>query len=53
MAARNGNCEILVKLLNLGADFTISDSSKNSAIHYSAAYGFLECIEILIEAGAN
>lgn len=49
MAARNGNLAILSKLIYYQADYTISDSSKNNAIHHAAAYGFIECIETLIE----
>ena len=30
-----------------------SDSSKNYAIHYAAAYGFYECIELLMKVGAD
>lgn len=44
MASRNGNLAILSKLLYYGADFKISDSSKNTAIHHAAAYGFLDCV---------
>ncbi|CAD8047889.1 unnamed protein product [Paramecium primaurelia] len=49
MAARNGNQTILSKLIYYGADVTISDSSKNNLIHHAAAYGFLECVQTLIE----
>lgn len=40
-------------LLQNGADFNQHDSSKNYPIHYAAAYGFQECIELLVQAGAD
>ena len=40
-------------LLKHGANFDDPDSSKNYPIHYAAAYGWIECIDLLIQAGAN
>lgn len=48
MAARNGNLKILSLLLKHGADYNLGDSSKNTPLHYAAAYGFPECISHLI-----
>jgi ankyrin repeat protein len=53
MAARNGSLTCLAILLQHGADFNKPDSSKNTALHYAAAYGFIECVELLIRAGAD
>jgi len=36
-----------------GADFNQADTSDNYPIHYAAAYGFSECIEALLKAGAD
>jgi len=38
---------------NSGADFKQGDSSDNTAMHYAAAYGWIDCIDILKEAGAD
>ena len=53
MAVRNGNVRIASYLLKHGSDFDKPDSSDNYAIHYAAAYGFPECIDILVQAKAN
>jgi len=53
MAARNGNVKILSLLLYHGAEYNMPDSSKNTPLHYAAAYGFPECIEELMKAGAD
>jgi ankyrin repeat protein len=48
MAVRNGNTDIASLLLMKGAEFNGTDSSKNSCVHYAAAYGFPDCIDLLI-----
>lgn len=53
VAVRNGNLKIASYLLAKGAEFNGADSSGNSAVHYAAAYGFPECIEVLTRAGAD
>lgn len=53
MAVRNGNIDIASLLLMKGAEFNGTDSSKNSCVHYAAAYGWSDCIDLLIKAGAN
>lgn len=35
------------------ADPSCADSSSNSAAHYAAAYGWLECLKLLVERGAD
>lgn len=39
--------------MNSGADYEQADSSNNYPIHYAAAYGFPECIDVLVKAGAD
>jgi ankyrin repeat protein len=53
MAVRNGNIDVASLLLMHGAEFNGADSSKNTCVHYAAAYGFPECIALLITAGAD
>jgi len=36
-----------------GADFNQGDSSGNTALHYAAAYGWVDCLDVLIKAGAD
>ncbi|XP_045173685.2 poly [ADP-ribose] polymerase tankyrase-like [Mercenaria mercenaria] len=52
-AVLNGNTHIASYLLHLGADQNRCDSSGNSVIHYAAAYGWLFCLKLLKEAGAD
>lgn len=40
-------------LLQHGADFNDPDSSKNYPLHYAAGYGYSECIDLLLKAGAD
>ena len=40
-------------LLQKGALFDKGDSSGNTPLHYAAAYGFYEMIDLLIQAGAD
>ena len=42
-----------IYIIYSGADFADPDSSDNYPLHYAAAYGFDECIDLLIKAGAN
>jgi ankyrin repeat protein len=53
MAVRNGNLKVASYLLSKGAEFNGADSSGNSAVHYAAAYGFSDCIDVLVQAGAD
>lgn len=52
LAVRNGNLKMTSLLLQSGADFNDPDSSKNYPLHYAAGYGYSECIDLLIKAGA-
>ncbi len=36
-----------------GADINLPDTSGNTPMHYAAAYGFIECLELLIEVKAE
>jgi len=35
------------------ADPCCADSSNNTAVHYAAAYGWMECLKLLLECGAD
>ena len=52
-AIQNGHLKIANLLLKKGALFDKGDSSDNSPMHYAAAYGFYEMIDLLHMAGAN
>ncbi len=44
MASRNGHAKIAALLLKYHADADLADTSGNTALHYAAAYGWLECV---------
>ena len=48
MAVRNGHVRLASLLLKHGSDWNHMDSSNNTALHYAAASGFIECIDLLI-----
>ena len=47
-AVKNGHLKSAALLLQKGSEYNFPDSSKNSPIHYAAAYGWTECISLLI-----
>uniref|UniRef100_A0A0N5AY30 Poly [ADP-ribose] polymerase n=1 Tax=Syphacia muris TaxID=451379 RepID=A0A0N5AY30_9BILA len=49
-AVINGEMHIVSMLLRRGASPTSADSSGNTPAHYAAAYGWLECLELLAKA---
>lgn len=53
MAVKNGHARLASLLLSRGSDWQHVDSSNNTAIHYAAANGFIECIELLIKHKAD
>lgn len=53
MAVRNGHTKIASLLLQRGSEWDHPDSSMNTPLHYAAAYGWLDCIELLLKAGAD
>jgi ankyrin repeat protein/predicted DNA-binding WGR domain protein len=53
LAVKNGHSKEASLLLSKGAPFDHPDSSNNYPIHYAAAYGWVECIDLLVKAGAN
>ena len=53
MAVRNGHTKIASLLLQNGSEWDHTDSSMNTALHYAAAYGWLDIIELLLKAGAD
>ena len=50
--ARYGEDELLQLLLSSGADVNYSDDGGSTAVHKAAANGQLQCLHILIKAGA-
>ena len=54
MACRNGHSKVASLLLQHGADVEQPDSSGNTPLHYAAAYGWGDCIDLLVnDAKAN
>jgi ankyrin repeat protein len=53
MAVRNGHTRLASLLLQHGSDFNSLDSSNNTPLHYAAASGFIECIDLLLKHGAE
>lgn len=48
LAVKNNSVKIVSYLLSKGAEFDHIDTSDNAALHYASAYGFHECIDLLI-----
>jgi ankyrin repeat protein len=53
MAVRNGQVRIASLLLKHGAEWDKADSSGNCPLHFAAAYGWKECIDLLLKAGCD
>ncbi|GLD95842.1 hypothetical protein PINS_up004520 [Pythium insidiosum] len=53
MAVKNGHTHIAAYLINKGANVNAYDTSENSVAHYAAGYGWLSCLELLEDAGAE
>ncbi|KNC87483.1 hypothetical protein SARC_00417 [Sphaeroforma arctica JP610] len=49
LAAKNGHAHVLSYLLRVGVDANARDTSDNTAAHYAAAYGWLECLKVLVD----
>lgn len=52
-AVRTGQTEIVVKLLNNGADVNYKDGSKNDALFYAVVHCKNDIVNYLIQKGAN
>ena len=53
MAIRNGHVKLASLFLQHGSEWNHCDSSNNSVLHYAAAFGWKECIDLLIAHGAD
>jgi ankyrin repeat protein len=53
MAVRNGHLKVAALLLQYGAEWDKADSSGNTPLHFAAAYGWIECMELLLKVGAD
>ena len=49
LAAMNGHAHVLSYLMGAGVNVDAQDSSENTAVHYAAAYGWVECLKILCD----
>ncbi|GAM25600.1 hypothetical protein SAMD00019534_087750 [Acytostelium subglobosum LB1] len=52
LAAKNGHLRIVSYLLHMNANIKVVDSSKNTLLHYAAAYGWFEICKYLVEVFA-
>jgi len=48
IACRNGHADIVALLIKHHADSTLPDTSGNSPLHHASAYGWQECVRILL-----
>ena len=49
----NGHAKVASLLLQNGSDWNSVDSSGNSCLHYAAAFGQHQCVELLMRHGAE
>ena len=52
-AVKNGHSPIAAFLLRNGVNPYAADTSGNTPVHYAAAYGWLHCLKMLIDVGAD
>eukprot|EP00347_Sterkiella_histriomuscorum_P008908 403343282 len=52
-AVRNGHLKIAAFLLQNMAFYNYPDNSNNLPLHFACAYGWIDCVKLLIKAGAN
>ena len=52
-ASLNGHAHVVAYLLKIGVQVEACDTSDNRAVHYAAAYGWDDCLDLLLEAGAD
>ena len=52
-AAKNGHAHVLSYLIQIGVDYEQADSSENYPLHYAVAYGWGECVDLLLKSGAH
>ena len=53
MAVRNGHSDVAALLIKYNVDIDLPDSSGNTPLHHAAAYGWLDCVELLLKYGAD
>mmetsp|Transcript_1597 Transcript_1597/g.3718 ORF Transcript_1597/g.3718 Transcript_1597/m.3718 type:complete len:377 (+) Transcript_1597:26-1156(+) len=53
LAVRNGNVDLVRKLLNVGAEPNLENRNKRRPVHAAAMGGFLEVLKVLVEHGAT
>eukprot|EP00347_Sterkiella_histriomuscorum_P014218 403361718 len=52
-AVRNGHLKIAAFLLQNLSYYNYPDNSKNLPLHFACAYGWIDCVKLLLKAGAG
>ena len=53
LAIKGGHSKIASILLRKGANCELADNSNNFPLHYACAYGWMECVQLLLSAEAS
>ncbi|KAK7470507.1 Target of rapamycin complex 2 subunit avo2 [Stygiomarasmius scandens] len=53
VSAQKGSEELVRMLLDLGADYDLTDNEGNTPLHYASAWGHIPVVQLLIERGCQ
>ncbi len=52
-ACKNGNIDLVKKMLSYGADVNVKTNYESTALHWASIYGHTEIVKLLLEHGAD